>query len=121
MNLNFFDIVRSNVADLLTSKTKFDESFPLGQFKIRRFNAPFRLDRDITGRDIMLYVKENIPAALTIKKLPIACFYVELNLRKQKCLISCSYNPKKASIGQHRKVLCKSIDLYSSTYENVFL
>ena len=36
--------------------TKTDESFPLGQFKINCFNAPFRLDRSSNWGSIMLFV-----------------------------------------------------------------
>ena len=39
------------------SKTKLDGSFPMDQFKIEGFNAPFRFDHDTTGSGIMLYVR----------------------------------------------------------------
>ena len=48
----------------MISKTKTDEGFPLGQFKINGFNAPFRLDRNSNGGGIMLFVREDIPAKL---------------------------------------------------------
>ena len=41
-----------------------DESFPMGRFEIEGFNAPFKIDRDINGDGIMLYVREEIPAKL---------------------------------------------------------
>ena len=50
---------------------------------------------------------------------PVEGLYVEVKLRKQKWLISCSYNPNKSMINQHMEVLGKNMDLYSSTYENV--
>ena len=54
------------------------------------------------------------------EKPPIEDFYVEINLRKQKWLISCFYNPNKSQqmIRQHVKTLRKSMDLHSSTYQN---
>ena len=68
----------------------------------------------------MLYVNEDIAAKLVTKeKLSIEDFYAELSLRKQKLLISCSYNPEKTPIGQHIETLGKSINLYPSTYVNV--
>ena len=64
----------------MISETKIDESFPLGQFKINGFSAPFRLDRNI-----MLFLREDIPAKLMASEtLPIEGLYVEKKLRKQK-------------------------------------
>ena len=51
---------------------------------------------------------------------PVEGLYVEVKLRKQKWLISSSYNPNKSC--QHMEALAKNMDLYSSTYENfIFL
>ena len=41
---------------LMISETKVDKSFPLDQFRINGFNAPFRVDRNINGGGIMLFV-----------------------------------------------------------------
>ena len=38
------DLVLGNVDVLVISETKFDDSFPAGQFKIPGFASPFRLD-----------------------------------------------------------------------------
>ena len=63
-----------------------------------------------------------IPAKLIFTEVsPIEGFYVEINLRKQKWLICCSYNPNKHNISKHIEALSKSIDLFSSNYENVLL
>ena len=70
----------------------------------------------------MLYVREDTSAKLLIiEKIAIEESYLELNSKTQKWLISCSCNPKKDYIGQHVEALSKTIDLYSSTNENVIL
>ena len=70
----------------------------------------------------MLFVREDIPAKLIFTEIsPIEGFYVEINLRKQKWLICCSYNLNKYNISKHIKELSKIIDLFSSVYENVLL
>ena len=46
------------------SETKIDESFPVCQLKIDRFNTTFRVDRDQKRCGIMLYVNEYLPAKL---------------------------------------------------------
>ena len=45
-HLNINSLRNSKVDILTISGTKIDQSFPLGQFKINGFNAPFRLDRN---------------------------------------------------------------------------
>ena len=50
----------------------------------------------------MLFAGEDIPSnLLTIDEKPTESFYVELNLRNNKCLVNCSYNPHKNTIGTH--------------------
>ena len=94
-------IVRGCADILLICESKFDERFPMSQFKIEGINAPFRADCDNSRGGIMLHVREDTLAKLlTTEKLPIEGFYIELNLRNQKWLASCSYNPKKTSIDQ---------------------
>ena len=44
--------------------------------------------------------------------------FVELNLRKRKWLISCSYNLHKNNISKHIEILSKNLDLCSSHYES---
>ena len=52
------DIIIGKIDILLTSETKLDDSFPLSNFKIKGFSAPFRLN---SGR-IILYTRQDIPA-----------------------------------------------------------
>ena len=78
-----------------------------------------RVDRNVHGGGILLYVTGNIPSKLlSIEPIHSKCFFVELNLRERKWLISCSYNPHKNNIFKHIKILIKNLDLYSSQYEN---
>ena len=115
--------IRGKVDILMISETKIDESFPLGQFKVNGFNAPFRLNHNSNSGGIMLFVREDLPAKFIASETPpVEGLYAEVKLRKQKLLISCSYNPNKSMICQHMETLAKNMDLYSLTYENfVFL
>ena len=110
----------SDKVDILTiSETKTDESFPLGQFKVNGFNVPFRLDCNNNGGGI-IFGREDIPGKLIASDTPpVEGLYMEVKLRKQKWLISCSYNPSKSMICQDMEALAKNMDLYSSTYENL--
>ena len=51
----------------------------------------------------------------------IESFYVELNLRNNKWLINCSYNPHKSLIGNHLDEVSKILELYSSAYDKIIL
>ena len=47
-------------------------------------------------------------------------FSLEINLRNKKMwLLCCSNNPKKDLITQHLYVLSKSIDVFTSKYDNL--
>ena len=78
---------------LLVSETKTEDSVPQGQFVIDDFSAPYRLDRNCLGGGL-LFLREDIPSnLLTIEEKTIESFYVDLNLRYNKWLVNCSYNP----------------------------
>ena len=50
----------------------------------------------------MLLIREDIPSKLlSIEKNSIEAFYTEVNLRKVKWLLCCSYNPNKNNIHAH--------------------
>ena len=70
----------------------------------------------------MFFVREDIPVKyLSSEEKPIEAFFFELNLRKKKWLVCCSYNPSKSNISRHLDTLRKSLDLYSAHYENTIL
>ena len=79
INFEFLsEFIRSKADILMISETKIDEIFPLGQFKVNGFNAPFRLDRNSNGGGIMLLVREDVPAKLIASETPpLEGLYVE--------------------------------------------
>ena len=96
----------------MISETKLDESFPIGQFF-------FHLDRDRNGGDILFYIREHIPSKPLSIENRIELFFVKINLHQKKWLISCPYSPKKALIANHMAVLTKSIDIYTTKYDDL--
>ena len=113
--------IKDNVDILMISETKLDESFPTSQFFMKVFSSPHRLDRNCNGGGILLYIREDIPSKLlSIERNLTEAFFVEINLHnKKKWLISCSYNPKRASIANHLSTLSKCTDIYTSKYDNL--
>ena len=53
--------------------------------------------------------------------MTIEGLFVEINLRKKKWLLCCSYNPKKSLISNHLKEIGNNLDLLSSKYDNYLL
>ena len=69
----------------MISETKIDDSFPKGQFLIKGFCEPFRIDRSIYGGGILFYVREDIPVELlSVEPFPAEFLFVEINLRRKK-------------------------------------
>ena len=86
----------------MISETKADNSFPDGQFFLDSFGTPFRLDRNRNAAAIMLFIRNDIPAKVfSTADRPIETFYAELNFRKKKWLLNCSYNPNHGSVESH--------------------
>ena len=106
----------------MMSETKIDDSFPLGNFLIGGFSKPYRLDRDSLDVGILLYVREDIPTNLfEVETKPIEGFYVEIDLRNDKWLVNCSYNPHRNMIGNHLRALSEKLDIYAASYDNFII
>ena len=130
LNINFIrntfemlsDQIKGNIDTLLVSETKIDDIFPIGNFLIDEFSMPYRLDQNSNDGGPMLFVREDIPSNLVeAEAKPTEGFYIELNLRNDKWLLNCSYNPHKNNIGNHLKALSDFLDSHSSTYEKVLI
>ena len=53
--------------------------------------------------------------------MKIEGFFIELNLRRKKWLLCCSYNPKYSQISHHLKEIGKDLDVLTSKYDNIIL
>ena len=79
------------------------------------------LDRNSNGGSILLYVREDIPSTLLNTELFIEGFCIEINIRKKKWLLVCTYIPNKNLISNHLKDIGKNLDNFSSKYDNFVL
>ena len=85
----------------MVSETKIDMSFSTNQFVIQGFAAPFRRDRANTGGGILVYVPDDFPSKflyISLYSSDTKYLPIEVNLRKIKWLLICSYNPHKNNI-----------------------
>ena len=107
---------------LVISETKLDASFPTEQFKIPGFSTPFMRDCDQYGRGLLVFVREDISAKhLSSESTPIEGIYVEPNFRKKNWLLCCTYNPNRNIITNHLDALKRSLDPYSTKYDNLMV
>ena len=105
----------------MLTETKLDSSFPSAQFQIHGYTTLYRLDENANGGGLLLYVREDFQS----KKIDdvdsdtgLGAMFIEINIRKIKRLVSCSYNPHKADIKNHLKAIAKNLDSQSSKYDN---
>ena len=97
---------------LMLSESKLEITFLSTRFLINGFSVPHRLDRDSKDRGILLYVRDKIivlPLNRYSPPLHIEILFLELNLRNQKWLACCSYNPNKTLIKEYLRVLTVSL------------
>ena len=65
--------------------------FLIDQFTVEGFGLTYKVDRKANGGGIILFARENIPSKLfSIENSPAEAFFIEINLRKNKWLLSCS-------------------------------
>ena len=78
------------------------------------------MDRSINGGGIALYVREDILSRQILFKNDnnTEHFFVEINFRKEKWLISCSYKPYIQFIDKHLTHIGKEVDSFSSKYDD---
>ena len=95
---------------MVKSETKLDESFSNGQFKIPGYTLPCRLDRNQFGSSIMVFVREDFPSRVLSLNKSTESLFIELNFRKKKWLLYCTYNPNRKSISSHLDLLRRSLD-----------
>ena len=103
-------IIKNEIDIFMISETKIDNSFQISQFTMTGYSIPLRLDRTSHGGGILLFVREDIPCRI-IKTDCDADFkgiLAEINLRKKKWFLCCSYNPHKSNITNHLKNICKT-------------
>ena len=84
------------------------------------FTSPYRFDRTKDGGGILVYIRKDIRSKLlniSYIASDIECYGIEVNLRKVKWLVICSYNPHKNYISKHLENLSKVLNRNLSQYE----
>ena len=97
-------IINRNLDIILLPETKLDDSFLSAQFMLKNFGIPYRLNRNLNGGELSLYISEDIPSkCLKVRSnCNIESICVEVNLRKRIWFNNGSYNPNKSFISNHQ-------------------
>ena len=68
--------------------------------------ATYRRDRNIiiNAGGIILHIKDDIPSTLLNIETSIEGLYLEINVRKKKWMMGCSYNPHKTFTSAHLEI-----------------
>ena len=113
------ELIPGNVDILVITETKLDDTFPEKQFLISGYKKPYRLDRNISGGGVMIYVREDIPSErLTKHNLHenVEAIFVEINLRKNKILLVGTYHSTNVEYGTTDEVFFKQMTLALDVY-----
>ena len=116
--------IQGNIDILIVTETKLDDSFPTSQFFIEGYSQPYRMDRDIHGGGILIYVREDIPSKkLNRHNFPgdIEGIFLEINLRKSKWLLFGTYHPPRQGDNYYFNFIERALDIYNDSYNNFLL
>ena len=120
-------ITKGTLDILVVVETKLDTSFPDTQFVIEGYSKPYRLDRNIYGGGLIIYVKKDIPSKQLIQhkfSKKIEALFIELNLRKSKLLLVGTYHSTHPEYGtndmEYFEQIGLAMDVYSK-YENFLI
>ena len=69
----------------------------------------------------MVFVREDYLSRVLSLNKSTESLFIELNFRKKKWLLCCTYNPNRNNISDQLDVLRRSIDLYSAEYEHFII
>ena len=114
-------LIGGKVDIFLIMETKIDGTLPTSQFLMSGYSNIYRLDRNGKGGGVMLFVKHIFITFPLTEFCFSEIFFVELNLRKQKWLIFCCYNPHKHLIKDRLLQINNAIGFYSKSYESIIL
>ena len=114
--------VSGNIDILIITEAKLDRPFPSGQFLLQGTQNHLGLTETNLVELYFYFIKEDIPCSiLNIKQLTIEVLFIEINLRKKKWLLFCSYNPHKNLIVAHLREIQVALDVLPSKYESIII
>ena len=100
-----------------------------GQININSIRNEFELlfslvsnniDVWLISEKLIIHISCRMLSKFTFEK-EIEPFAIEIDLRKVKWLLACSYNPKFCNLPVHLNAIAKAIAFYSKTYDKILI
>ena len=87
------NIIKNEIDVCMIWETKINNSFPISQYTMTGYSIPFRLDRASHRGGMILFVREDISCKITKTECDVDFegTFLQINLRKKKCLLCCSH------------------------------
>jgi len=117
-------LISGNIDVLVVTETKLDDTFPIAQFFIDGYTAPYRLDRNKHGGGILIYVREDISSKQLTKHTfghDMEGIFIELNLHTYKLLVLGTYRPPSQDGQYYFTNISNAMDLYLREYSRFLL
>ena len=121
---NKFEILEKLIKDKINIRDKNWQFFSIRHVVNKGYSTLFRLDRNQNCKDLLLNVRKDLLFKILKEgtpEKPIENFFVKINLRSKKWLLSCSscsYNRNTKLIADHLHCIGREIHFYSSKYDN---
>ena len=116
-------LIKGKFDVFLVNQSKIDSSFPESHFKIPGYKD-FRQDRNKYGGGLMFYINQNISCKKTETfqfLSSIEIITLEINLGKEKLLISGTYKSPNINNTSFLNELYNEVTFYSTLYKNCVL
>ena len=121
---NKFEILEKLIKDKINIRDKNWQFFSIKHVVNKGYSTLFRLDRNQNCKDLLLNVRKDLLFKILKEgtpEKPIENFFVKINLRSKKWLLSCSscsYNRNTKLIADHLHCIGREIHFHSSKYDN---
>ena len=109
------------VGILIVAKTEIDASFETAQFLAEGYHKPYRLDVSEKSGGILVYINSPMSSRQLHRgnlNWSIQEATLEINLRKEKCLVISVYRPPSQNSECSLHELDKLVDYFSVSYDN---
>ena len=107
----------------VVTESKLDDTFPDSQFYTPGCKVLFRKDRNKLHREIIVFVRDDIPCKKLDVRIPedIEALFLEINHKHTKWLHCGCYHPPSQNDAYFYQNFSNCLDLFSKKYTNFFL
>ena len=118
------EVIKSNIDVVMIAETKTDAPFTTAQFLLDNYHQSFRLDINSKSGGILVYLKSSFSSRklkcyVLLKSIQAIPF--ELNLRKEKWLVTSIHRPPSQDSEFFLNSLTIILNQFTKTYDNYLI